>query len=155
MTDRQIFDLIRSSEGYKALLDLDRSKVQRALDGQKTTAPRSALAKAAWHLARRLAPVTPPPPPAYKRVAPRTAHRQDASDARYCVHHQPGVVWDSIVGRWRDDVATYDGNGLCWGGRTDGDPSVGTVGSKEMNGRSPCELPTFGEPTKNTGSWAI
>lgn len=101
-------------------------------------------------------PPPPPPPPTttFKKVAPRVAYKQGGSDARYCIVNQPGVYWDPnyFGGRWRDDVASYDDDGLCWGGRSDG-PAL--TGALEINGRDYCSLPTFGDPTKNTGSWAI
>ena len=53
---------------------------------------------------------------------------------------------------WRDDVANYDMNGLCLGGRSDG-PAL--TSALEIDGRPYCSLPTTGDPTKNTGSWAI
>lgn len=93
----------------------------------------------------------------YKRVAPKTANKQDGSDARFCVVGQPGVILQPD-GTYRDDVARYDTNGLLLGGRSTActqDWTPGLVGAKEMDGREPCALPRVGVPTDNTGSWQI
>jgi hypothetical protein len=95
-------------------------------------------------------------PPAYKKVAPRVAFKQGGSDARFCTVGQPGVVQEGGAppGHTIDESgATYDENGLCKNGlRSDG-PAL--TGAREINGRPYCELPTMGDPTKNTGSWQI
>lgn len=104
------------------------------------------------------APNPPDPPPGllYLRVAPRVAYKAGNSDARYCCTNQPGVWWDDNIGRWRDDVATYDDNGLCTDGkRSDGDATNTVTSSLEIDGREYCLLPTQGDPTKNTGSWVV
>jgi len=162
---REALDQIVRSKVYRdwaAVSATDANKVKAEMAGTRRPSAGSAFALGLVRIARLTVGAAPPPPPppppppvAYKKVAPRTAHKEGTSDARYCVHGQPGVSWDSSVSRFRDDVATYDENGLAWGGRSDGDPAVGTVGAKSMDGRSPCELPKFGDPTKNTGSWAI
>lgn len=137
-TDRQILDLIRSSLGYKTTVGpTDKQKVEKALAGQVSVKPSSALGQAAWHLARRLAPapVPPPPPPPPRRVAPQTYNRGSAGqDARYCTF---GLPTDS-QGRPVDDYSTYDENGLSLGGRT-GNPVPGLKPADEMDGRGPCE----------------
>lgn len=84
--------------------------------------------------------------PTYKRVAPRVAYAAGGSDARYCLKDFPGL---------RDDVASYDANGLCNGGRSNGSDKDCYTSAKEINGREYCDLPTQGDPTKNTGSWLI
>ena len=88
----------------------------------------------------------PPPPPTYKKVAPRVAYKAGGSDARYCLRDFPSL---------RDDVASYDVNGLCNGGRSDGSPADCPTSALEIDGREYCSLPTQGDPTKNTGSWLI
>lgn len=84
--------------------------------------------------------------PTFKRVAPRVAYAAGGSDARYCLKDFPSL---------RDDVASYDVNGLCLGGRSNGSADDCPTSAKEINGREYCELPTQGDPTKNTGSWLI
>lgn len=100
-------------------------------------------------------PPTPPPPVAYKRVAPRVANKEGTSDARFCCVNQPGVV-KQPDGTYADEApARYDANGLSLGGR---DPDLqvpGLPGAKQMDGRMPCEISPVGDPTMNTGSWAI
>ena len=49
--------------------------------------------------------------------------------------------------------ATYDENGLCKNGRRSDGPAI--TSALEIDGRPYCSLPTMGDPTKNTGSWAI
>jgi hypothetical protein len=99
---------------------------------------------------------TPPPPPIepdrYAKVAPRMAYKDGSSDARYCCREdQPGVVRDGTG--WRDDVAHYDSNGLCTDGkRSDGPAKTSAL---EINSREYCDLPVFGDPKLNTGSWYI
>jgi hypothetical protein len=92
-------------------------------------------------------PVPPPPPvepDKYAKVAPRVAYKAGNSDARYCLKDFPNL---------RDDVATYDENGLCTSGtRSDGPAKTSAL---EIDGREYCSLPTFGDPTQNTGSWYI
>lgn len=88
----------------------------------------------------------PDAPPAFKRVAPRVAYKDGGSDARYCLEDFPNL---------RDDVATYDVNGLCHGGRSDGSENDCPTGAKNIDGRELCSLPTQGDPTQNTGSWLI
>ena len=154
-SDQQIFDWIRSSLGYRTTVGpTDKSKVQRAYEGLPSLRPSSYLGRAAWELARRLSPPPPPPPPTYKKVAPRVANKQDGADARFCCVNQPGVVRQDD-GTYMDEVARYDTNGLSLGGRSPDLQVPGLVGAREMDGRDPCSLPTVGEPTKNTGSWAI
>jgi hypothetical protein len=90
------------------------------------------------------APVPPPAPPAYKKVAPRVAYKAGNSDARYCLKDFPGG---------KDDVASYDANGLCTSGTRSDGPAV--TSALEIDGREYCSLPTFGDPKQNTGSWYI
>lgn len=161
-TDRQIFDLIVKSSGYKdehpkAINQQDRNKVDKALAGQPSNRPSSYIAQAAWELAKRLAPA-PPPPVTFKKVAPRVAYKQDGSDARFCLGEagnlQPGV-FQRPDGKYSDESGAVYTNldGLDESGiRSDG-PAV--TGAKEIDGRPYCSLPTMGSPTNNTGSWSI
>ena len=107
---------------------------------------------------------TPPKPPdrpkpvepVYVRVAPRVAYKAGGSDARYCTVNQPGVRPDPTgsPGHKTDESgATYDENGLCKNGRRSDGPAV--TSALEIDGRAYCDLPRIGDPTKNTGSWAI
>ena len=101
-------------------------------------------------------PPPPPPPPTYVKVAPRVAFKANGSDARYCTVGQPGVVPDPNAppGHTVDEHgATYDDNGLCKNGKRSDGPAV--TSAREIDGRPYCSLPTMGDPTKNTGSWAI
>ena len=91
-------------------------------------------------------PPPPPPPLTFVKVAPRVAYKAGGSDARYCLKDFPSL---------RDDVATYDSNGLCLGGRSDGSAADCPTSALEIDGRAYCSLPTTGDPTKNTGSWTI
>ena len=99
---------------------------------------------------------TPPPPPIepdkYFRVAPRMAYKDGSSDARYCTVGQPGVTRHAD-GSANDDVAHYDPNGLCTDGkRSDGPAKTSAL---EINSREYCDLPVFGDPKQNTGSWYV
>lgn len=92
-------------------------------------------------------PPDPPPVQTYVKVAPRVAYKAGGSDARYCLKDFPSL---------RDDVASYDPNGLCTDGRrSDGSPADCPTSALEIDGREYCSLPTQGDPTKNTGSWKI
>lgn len=98
------------------------------------------------------------PAPMFKKVAPRVAYKDGGSDARYCFHNpdgslRPGVV--EVPDGFRDEVAGYDDNGLCRGGRSDGSSADCTTGARNIDGRPLCSLPMQGDPTKNTGSWLI
>lgn len=98
----------------------------------------------------------PPPPPTFKKVAPRVAFKQGVSDARFCTREQPGVVPEpgAPAGHTVDESgATYDQDGLCKNGVRSDAPAV--TGALEIDGRDYCSLPRVGDPTKNTGSWAI
>lgn len=155
-SDQNLLDLTLQTDCYEELDDTEKGKVNKALAGKPASTPRSNIGKVAFYLARRLHPLPPPdqPDPAVKKVAPRVAYKDGGSDARFCTDglprmNQPGHAWD---GRLYDDVASYDDNGLCWGGRSDG-PAV--TSAREINGRPYCSLPTMGDPTKQTGSWAI
>lgn len=154
-SDQQIFDLIRKSDGYKALNQQDRTKVDKALAGQPSNKPSSFLGEAAWELAKRLAP---PPPVTFKKVAPRVAYKQDGSDARFCLKDgdslRPGV-FQRPDGKYSDESGAVYTNldGLDESGVRSDAPAP--TGAKEINGRPYCSLPTEGDPTKNTGSWLI
>lgn len=106
------------------------------------------------------APVLPPPTTGIL-VAPKVANKDGASDARFCCVNQPGVVWlaDHPLGPcYVDTRARYDKNGLHLGGRSDACtqlPTPGLTSAKEMDQRSPCDLPTVGNPANNTGSWQL
>ena len=158
-SDQQIFDLIRASDGYKALNSQDRAKVDKALLNQPSNRPSSYLGQAAWELAKRptVGP-EPPPPVTFKKVAPRVAHKQDGSDARFCLgtegNLQPGV-FRRPDGKYSDESGAVYTNldGLDESGIRSDAPAP--TGAKEINGRPYCSLPTEGDPTLNTGSWKV
>lgn len=156
-TDQQIFDLIRKSDGYKALNQQDRTKVDKALAGQPSNQPSSYLGQAAWHLAKRLAPAPPPP---FKKVAPRVAFKEDGSDARFCLLMPDGSTLRPGVfrrgdGKYSDESGAVYTNldGLDESGIRSDAPAA--TGAKEINGRPYCSLPMIGDPALNTGSWTI
>jgi len=111
---------------------------------------------------------TPEPPPVqtYKKVAPITVRAEGGSDQMVCLwagapgdvnNLQPGVV-RLPSGEYTDDSgAKYaaDGDGRENSGvRTKvNDPAL--VGARSMDGRSACQCPPVGDPTKNTGSWTV
>lgn len=145
------WDPVPGADGY--LFYADGARVSRTFDPKRKTVkfskgPSSFVVEAV-RFARVDADAYPdatPPPPTYMKVAPRVAYKAGGSDARYCLRDFPEL---------RDDVATYDPNGLCLGGRSDGSPADCPTSALEMNGREPCALPTQGDPTKNTGSWLV
>jgi hypothetical protein len=148
-----IFADIVNSVGYKTTVGpIDKSKVTRRLAGQKTELPSARLARAAWRVAAILTPLIPPP--TYLKVAPRVAHKQNGSDARFCLVNQPGVV-QRPDGKYTDESGAVYTNldGLDESGIRSGEPAP--TGAKEIDGRPYCSLPTEGDPTKNTGSWKI
>ena len=100
-------------------------------------------------------PPDPPNPSTYIKVAPRVAYADGGSDARYCCENQPGVSRSG--GGWVDESgATYDENGLCVNGlRSNGSPADCPTSARSIDGRAYCDLPTQGDPTKNTGSWIV
>jgi hypothetical protein len=111
-------------------------------------------------------PPDPPPAQGYLRVAPITVREEGGSDQMVCLwagapgdvnHLQPGVV-RLASGEFTDDSgAKYAADG---DGRENSavrskvtDPAL--VGARSMDGRSACECPPVGDPTKNTGSWTV
>ena len=92
-------------------------------------------------------PEPPDPAASYVKVAPRVAYKAGSSDARYCLRDFPHL---------QDEVASYDSNGLCTSGtRSDGSPADCPTSALEIDQREYCDLPTQGDPLKNTGSWKI
>ena len=165
LTLQQIYDDIVQSLGYRTTVGpLDKSKVTRRLAGEKTTLPSARLARAAWRVAALLTPLAPPPPPpTFKKVAPITVTRQDASDQRVCLFEngnlRPGVFRrpDGTYGDESGAVYAANGDGLEESGVRTKLPegAFGLVKAKEMDGRSACECPTAGSPSNNTGSWTV
>jgi hypothetical protein len=174
-TDKQIFEWMTNSDCYRALNAIDRNKVMKKLKGDPAVPPKSNLAKAAFYLAERIhiasgvVPPNPPKPPpvlSYKRVAPITVRQEGGSDQRVCIwagapgdvnNLQPGVV-RLENGQYTDDSgALYrsDGDGLEDSSIRSKVEDARLVGARSMDGRSACECPTVGEPTKNTGSWTV
>jgi len=141
MTDRQIFDLIVSSLGYKTTVGpIDKSKVTKAINGQPSARPSARLAQAAWELARRISPLPPPPPPPPPpvRLAPMTHYAAAGADARYCVH-SPGVT---KIGPddYRDEGGfVYSENGLCKSGGRSGKFVAVLKPANSMDGKEPCD----------------
>ena len=107
-------------------------------------------------------PPPPPPPPAFKKVAPITVTQEGASDQRVCLRWEDGNLRPGV---FRRPDGTYgDESGAVYAADGDGleESSVRTkitdtrlVSAKQMDGRSACECPTAGDPTKNTGSWTV
>jgi hypothetical protein len=126
-TDRQIFDLIIDSVGYKTTVGpTDKSKVTRAINGIRTERPSSKLGQAAWELARR---INPPPPPV-QTLAPQTYNKgSSGQDARYCTRESGNPDGGGFH---------YDSGGRSLGGRS-GNPVAGLKPADEMDGREPCD----------------
>lgn len=144
------WDPVPGADGY--LFYADGKRVSRTFDPKRKTVkfskgPASFVVEAVRfaHVDSDAWPDTQPPS-SFKKVAPRVAYKAGGSDARYCLRDFPSL---------RDDVASYDANGLCLGGRTDGSPTDCPTSALELDGRDLCSLPTQGDPTKNTGSWTI
>lgn len=143
------WDPVEGADGY--LFYADGKRVSRTFDPKRRTVKfskgPSSFAVEAIRFQRMDSDSWPDtPPPTFKKVAPRVAYKDGGSDARYCLKDFPSL---------RDDVASYDENGLCLGGRSDGSPADCPTSALEINGRDYCSLPTQGDPTKNTGSWLI
>ncbi len=163
-TLEQIYADIVNSVGYKTTVGpVDKSKVTRRLAGEKTELPSARLARAAWRVAAILTPLVPPPP-VFKKVAPITVTQQGGSDQRVCLFNPDGTMRPGVFRR--PDGLYSDESGAAYASNADGleDSSVrtklpegafGLVKAKEMDGRSACECPTAGDPTKNTGSWTV
>jgi hypothetical protein len=170
-SDQTIFDLIRKAKVPYALTDpRDRKKVELALNNQPSMRPSSAICQAAWYLAKRdtVGPNPPPPPPpepTYKKVAPITVREEGGSDQRVCLWTGAMGSSELVPGVWRTASGEYtDESGARYNADGDGlenssirpkvdDPRL--VGARSMDGRSACQCPPVGDPTKNTGSWAI
>ena len=163
MNDKGILDQIRASVGYKTTVGpIDKNKVDKALAGQPSVAPKSRLGRAAWELALRIGGPPhppPPPPPLFKKVAPRAAHKQDFSDALFSltvdgVTLRPGVFrrpdgkYSDESGAVYTDLDGRDESGI----RSDGPAATG---AKEINGRNLWDLPLIGSPFDNSGSWFL
>jgi hypothetical protein len=134
-TDRQIFDLIVSSVGYKTTVgDVDKSKVNRTFNGQTTVAPASKLGQAAWHLAKRISATPPPPPPPPPPPAPKLAAQtynkgSRGQNARYCTTESGNPDGGGFH---------YSPDGLCEGGRSE-KFVPGLKPADEMDGRGACD----------------
>ena len=165
VTLEQIYADIVNSVGYRTTVGpLDKLKVSRRYSGVKTTLPSARLARAAWRVAAVLTPLAPPPPPplpTFKRVAPITIREEGGSDQRVCLFEngnlRPGVFRreDGTYGDDSGAVYRSDGDGLEESAiRTKvNDPAL--VGARSTDGRSACQCPPTGDPTKNTGSWTV
>jgi hypothetical protein len=100
------------------------------------------------------------PPPSYKKVAPRVAYAEGGADARFCMFNPDGTLRPGVSrlpnGQYTDESgAKYaaDGDGLEESAIRSPAPAV--TGARQIDGRPYCSLPLEGDPTKNTGSWAI
>jgi hypothetical protein len=111
-----------------------------------------------------LPPPTPEPPkppePTYVKVAPRVAYKEGGSDARFCMFNPDGSLRPGVSrlpnGQYTDESgAKYQasGDGLEESGIRSPGPAV--TGALQIDGRPYCSLPLMGDPTNNTGSWAI
>ena len=109
-------------------------------------------------------PPDPPPAQTYLKVAPITVREEGGSDQRVCLWEgvmggtlRPGVKRLSS-GQYTDESgALYrsDGDGLEDSSIRSKVHDPGLVGARSMDGRTPCECPTVGDPTNNTGSWTV
>lgn len=106
-------------------------------------------------------PPKPPEPPAqtYLKVAPRVAYEQGGSNARFLLYVQGGGLQPGVYqrpdGKYSDESrAVY----TDLDGREDSNvrsPGPAATGAREMDNRELHDLPLTGDPTKNTGSWAV
>jgi hypothetical protein len=167
-TLNQIYEDIVNSVGYKTTVGpIDKGKVSRRRAGEQTKLPSARIARAAWRTAALLAPLAPPPPPPppapkFKRVAPITVREEGGSDQRVCLWSSAGVLHPGVTrlssGEYTDEsgaVYSSDGDGLENSGVRPkvNDPRL--VGARSMDGRSACDCPPVGDPSNNTGSWAV
>jgi hypothetical protein len=148
VTDRQLFDLIRDTDCFRALDKLERGKVEKAIQAQPASTPRSNLAKAAFFLARRINPMLPPPPPPpppdqppAKRYAPRSHNVGDRDqDPRFCCKPEYGVklvggVYVDEMGIRYDTDHMFDMDSQRERGYIV--PELTHAG--DMNGKEPCD----------------
>jgi hypothetical protein len=167
-SDQTIFDMIRKSSGYQAIGDIDKGKVELALNNKPSKRPASWIGQAAWELAKRdtVGPPPPkppdPPPVTFKKVAPITVREEGGSDQRVCLWASPGVLMPGVRqlpnGQYTDESgALYrsDGDGLEDSAIRSkvNDPRL--VGARSMDNRSACDCPPVGDPKTNTGSWTV
>jgi hypothetical protein len=122
------------------------------------------IARVAWRVLDAVPGPTGPPAPAFKRVAPITVTQEGASDQRVCLFNPDGSLRPGVTrlqtGEYTDESgAKYnpDGDGLENSGVRTKLPqgAFGLVTALQMNGRSACQCPTSGDPSKNTGSWTV
>lgn len=101
----------------------------------------------------------PPPPASFVRVAPRVAYEQDGSNARFLLYVNGGGLQPGVSrrpdGKYTDESrAVY----TDLDGREESavrSPGPAVTGAREMDNRPLHDLPLMGDPTRNTGSWAI
>ncbi len=167
-SDQTVFDMIRKSNAYKAIDYRDKAKVELALNNKPSKRPSSWIGQAAWELARRDTvgppPPTPEPPPVtYKKVAPKVCNKvPNGSDARFCMFEPDGSLRPGVVrlpnGQYTDESgAKYaaDSDGLEESSIRSTAFVPGLKFANDTDGVPYCQLPMVGDPTKNTGSWAI
>jgi hypothetical protein len=109
-------------------------------------------------------PPEPPPAQTYVRVAPRATNMEGGSNVQFCMYEEsgglrPGVV-ETSPGHFTDESgATYAESKQTSGVRDESLYVDGLPGSRSMDSRSPCQCLKDagypGDPTKNTGAWAI
>jgi hypothetical protein len=103
---------------------------------------------------------TPPPVQNYLKVAPRVAYKEGSSDARFCMFEKDGTLRPGVSrrsdGKYTDEsgaVYQSSGDGLEESGIRSPGPAV--TGALQIDGRAYCDLPLTGDPTLNSGSWAV
>jgi len=158
------WDPVPGADGY--LFYADGQRVSRTFDPKRRTVkfskgPASFVVEAV-RFARVDAGSWPDtsPPVTYKKVAPRMAYKEQFSDARFCMFNADGSLRPGVSrrpdGRYVDESgAVYDagGDGFDESGIRSDSPAA--TGALQLDGRDICSLPTMGDPTNNTGSWAI
>jgi hypothetical protein len=168
-TDLEKAVLLTKTVGYRTtVLKLsDRTKVAKAIAGERSLRPGPMLAQIAWELANEwhaLHPPAPPPPPVptYLKVAPITVREEGGSDQRVCLFEADGTLRPGV--RRLPNGQYTDESGALYSSDSDGleDSSIRTkvhdpalVGARSMDNRSTCDCPPTGDPTTNTGSWTV
>lgn len=162
-----IYTDVVNSLGYKTTVGpTDKKKVSDRLAGKPTAQPRARLARAGWRAAGLLTPLTPTPAPTppttYLKVAPITVREEGGSDQRVCLFESDGSLRPGVRrlpnGQYTDDSAALyaaDGDGLENSSIRSKVADPALVGARSMDGRSACQCPPTGDPTKNSGSWTV
>lgn len=131
-SDQDLLNLTMDTDCYRELDSTEKGKVQKALNAEKASTPRSNIGKVAFYLARRLHPVAvdppppPPPPPPVKKYAP-LAYNSGTGPNNTGLGKEPSARYNIRINctRIHDDLyvdgegLSYDGGGRQKGGRTE------------------------------------